>query len=437
MSSPWYASAAFRTVALWSAGLFIVGFGIDSIFIRDNDFQWHREVGRVFLAADEVLVPASACWYPLGRRMMDAALVALPYRVSRAAVYVLSLACFAAAIRCWRRMSGTAAPDEPATSFAAAALSLVFLAPHLSRDLQECGLQLLLLAVLTAAGYALWLGQPIRAGFWLALGITYKTTPILFVPVLLWKRQWRATAATVAFVVALNLLPALYLGWDLTLRAHRTSWEHFQAAATLPDIAENGVEPPNPRNLGLMSLFSRYLQTYPAEHPLYVQHWAFAQFGNLDHDTARLAARCGMLLLGALVAWRLWGTWTVRSPNLPAQWAAICVFAALLSPLCWRQHLVLVWPALFLLVGSLLGRPLASMASRWAWILMSASVVLLWAPQNEVIGSEWTTILLASKLDTVIFLIWALVLLRRCGPTVGAPEATAPAPLEAAWSRAA
>jgi hypothetical protein len=421
MSATWYTSARFRTLALWSIGLFVVGFGIDSVFIRDNDFLWHYDLGQAFLKANDETLQAGGMWYPLGRRMMNAALVAVPYRLARALVYVLSLVLFAIAIRQWQRMADASERRGPATCFAAAALSLVFLMPHLSRDLQECGLQLILLAILTAAGYALWSGQSIRAGFWLALGITYKTTPLLFLPLLVWKRQWRAAAATVVFVIAMNLLPALYLGWDLTVRAHGESWAYFQKSAHIENIAENGIEEPNPRNQALMSLFARFLQSYPPDHSLVIDHPAFLQFGDLDHATARTAAKMGLLLLGGYVAWRLWGRWTAYPRDLPAQWAAVCVFAALLSPICWRQHLVLVWPALFLLVHTVLGS-----ASRWKWALLGGTIVLLWAPQNEIIGSVWTSVLMAYKLDTLIFLIWALALLHR--PPAAAGESAALAP---------
>jgi alpha-1,2-mannosyltransferase len=408
MSGQWYTSPRFRAVALWLAAISVVGFGIDAIFLRDNDFLWHCDVGRAFLRADNVTLAAGASWYPLGRRMMDVMLVAVPYRLSRAIVYLLSLAFLGVAMQLWRRMANAEERLDPARAFAAGALSLVFLAPHLQRDLQECGLQIILLAMLSAAAYALWMGRSIWAGFWLALAVSYKTTPALFLPVLLWKRQWRAAMASVVFIVILNVSPALYLGWDLTTRAYRQSWDFFQYSGRLEDIAENGIELPNPRNQSLMSFFARYLQSYPPEHSLYLDHPAFLQFGHLDHATARAVAKGCMLLLVGFIAWRLWGRWSERSPHLLAEWSAVCVLAALVSPMCWRQHLVLALPALYLLIWSLLSRP---GNARAGWALLGGSVFVLWAPQSEVIGSLWASVLMAYKPDTVIFVAWAVVLL--------------------------
>ncbi len=99
-------SPRFRTAVLWLAGLFVVGFGIDAVFIRDNDFEWHCNVGRAFLRADDSTLQAGASWYPLGRRMLDVVLLVPPYRLSRAICYVLALGCVAVTIRLWRHMAG-------------------------------------------------------------------------------------------------------------------------------------------------------------------------------------------------------------------------------------------------------------------------------------------------------------------------------------------
>lgn len=428
MSGPWYTSARFRTVALWLAGLCVVGCGIDAVFLRDNDFEWHCSVGRAFLRADDSTLAAGASWYPLGRRMLDVVLLVPPYRVSRAIAYGLAIVCLAVSIRLWRRMAEAQLPVDSATAFAVGTMSLVFLAPHLSRDLQECGLQLFLLAMLSAAAYALWSGRSMWAGFWLALAVTYKTTPALFLPVLLWKRQWRTLATSVVLIVFFNLMPACYLGWDMTVRCYRQSWEYLQASSRLENIADNGIEYPNPRNQALISLFARYLQSYPPDHPLYLDHPAFLQFGDLDHATARLVAKLGTLLLAGFIAWRLWGRWTANARELPAQWSAICVFAAIVSPMCWRQHLVLALPALYLLLWSLMAqrnlqsailsfppaphmRRLGLVGKRLGWLLLGASVFLLWAPQSEVIGNLWASVLMAYKPDTFVFIAWSLVLL--------------------------
>jgi alpha-1,2-mannosyltransferase len=422
-------------VALWLAGLFVVGFGIDAVFFRDNDFEWHCDVGRAFLRANDRTVRSGASWYPLGRRMLDVILLVPPYRVSRALFYVLALASLAATIRLWRRMTDAQRPLDSASAFAVGTLSLVFLLPHIQRDLQECGLQLFLLAMLSAAAYALWSGRSIGAAFWLALAVTYKTTPVLFLPVLLWKRQWRACAASVVFIVIFNTVPALYLGPELTLRCYQKSWDYLQTSAHLEDIADNGIELPNPRNQSLTSLFARYLQTYPPEHSLYLEHPAFLQFGALDHATARAVARWCTLALAGFIAWRLWGRWSTRAPDLPVQWSAVCVFAALVSPMCWRQHLVLVLPALYLLVWSLLSRP---GHAQFGWLLLGTSVFALWAPQSEIIGSLLASVLMAYKPDTVVFIAWALVLLHwRRGLAVCQPHSTLPLLPEIERARAA
>jgi hypothetical protein len=55
----------------------------------------------------------------------------------------------------------------------------------------------------------IWLGSLV-----LALGIDIKLLPIVFVPYLLYRGQWRAVVCTLGFVVVLMFLPGLFIGWE-------------------------------------------------------------------------------------------------------------------------------------------------------------------------------------------------------------------------------
>jgi hypothetical protein len=183
----------------------------------------------------------------------------------------------------------------------------------------------------------------------------------------------------IAFAIALNLLPALYLGWDLTIRAHERTYAFLQRTSALEDIAENGMEVPKLNNQSLIATFARYIQSYPPGHPMCFEHPAFFQYGNLDKATAKKVA----------------------------QWTAVCIFAALISPVCWRHHLVLAWPSLFLFFRGLLNNP---NASRWVKIVFAVSLLILWLPQSWLHGPI-STVILAAKPDTFVFLSLAFILL--------------------------
>ena len=134
-------------------------------------------------------------------------------------------------------------------------MSLIIISPFLLRDFDECGLQIFLLLVLSAAGFAFARREPVIAGVLLAAGATYKATPLLFLPLLLWKREWKGAAAMVVSTLALNvLLPVAYLGWSQTLAENR-NW--IAVSTRILSDSEGAYpssqtfEPPKVQNLGL------------------------------------------------------------------------------------------------------------------------------------------------------------------------------------------
>src|SRR5262249_21197301 len=148
-------------------------------------------------------------------------------------------------------------------------LAFLLLAPWVVRDFDECGLQILLLFFLTMAARAIWRGAPIQAGAWLGLAVAYKLTPLLFVPLLLWKRRFLVAAADIGFIVVFNLaLPALAWGPAVAIDALVRHVELGLRIATLEDPSDNGIQPPTWRSQSLSLTIARFLETYPPGHPL-------------------------------------------------------------------------------------------------------------------------------------------------------------------------
>lgn len=399
----WYASPRFRTVAVVAGIVFVAAHAVVAVAFRDTDFFWHVGLGNAFLAGEPFTYGGD--WYPLSRTMFDALPALLPYRLSRALFFLLGVASLGLSVVLWNRMADAGRKLDPGAAFAAAVFSLLFVAPYISRDFQECGLQLLLLGMLSVAGYALWRGKDIAAGAALGAAIAYKFTPIICLPLLVWKGRWRAALWTALAVVFLNVLPAVYLGVDGTVDAHRRWVDRFQKVSRVEDIAENGVEPPKVQNQSLMAAMARYLQTYPEGHPLRLEHPAFVQFGALDHAAARIAAKGFLLTLAAFIAWRVRGRWTDAADNIAPQWACACALCALISPMCWRHHLVLVWPAMFMLVHSVLGRG----GVRRYWIALAAMLVCIVLPQRELFGRDGVMVVMSYRPDTIAALGCALL----------------------------
>ena len=154
-------------------------------------------------------------------------------------------------------------------------LTLLVLLPFIIRDLDECGLQIILLLLCSLAAAAFQRRRMVLSGFWLAAAATYKATPLLFLPFLLWKRQWKAAGCMVFFIAALNLLPATYLGWEKTLAENRHWFTYtLSVARDTPDAYPSVPrwETPKHQNLSLSATFARLVETYPPGHPLFIDH---------------------------------------------------------------------------------------------------------------------------------------------------------------------
>lgn len=419
MTEHWYTSDRFRASALTFLAIALVAQAFP-LFQRENDYVWHTNVGGQFLIGEPYGMGGE--WYPVSRMMFNAIPALFSRVVGKGLVALLALASLIYCFRAFTEMTRDQASWEPRRNFAACIFAFVAMSPFINRDLDDAGLQLLLLGLLSLAGVALWRGQAWAAGFWLGTGVAYKFTPILFLPVLLWKRQWRAAIVMVVVTVGWGLVPAVFVGWDKTVACQQLWWTRMVHCTKIEDIAENGVEPPSSSNQGLMAALARYLRTYPEGHPLHLVHPLSLSFGDFDQDTARTLAKGATLALGLAIAWGMRRSWTTRDPRLPYEWAVVCIFTALMSPMCWRQHLVLGVPAGFLLWRALLAGPTVSRARLCLALGLAAAVLF---PQRELWGREFTEVFFFYKLDTLALLGYTALMFR----LASAAAATAPGEL--------
>ena len=81
----------------------------------------------------------------------------------------------------------------------------------------------------------------------------------------------------------------------------------------------------------------------------------------LDSQSAYFVVRGILLALACALAYQFRRPWWEEpgAGRLAPEWAVVCLLSALLAPICWKQHLVLALPALFLVVRSslVLDRP--------------------------------------------------------------------------------
>lgn len=401
---PWYTTRAFQTWALLGMVGALAVTGYLAIFVRHNDFLYHRRFGEEFLAGHPY--ERGCIHYLASRGMLNALTAFLPYRLDRALHLLAAIAALVMTLAWWNDLAGLRQPLGRRLAVAAALFSLSLAGAYVQRDLDECGLQLFLLFFVTAAARALSLGQSLRCGAWLGLAVAYKITPLLFFPYLLWKRAWRAAAWMAVFTVLWNLAPALYLGWDTTLACHR-QWFAFMARnLAIQDPAQNGVESPHHVNQSLPLAIARALQTYPPGHPLAIAHPWFLQFGNLDAQAAKRGVQCVLLLIAALLAWRFRASW--RAGDWTAEWATVTALCALLSPLCWLQHLVLILPCIFL---GWRARLAGAALPRWQPAVMVLFALIALLVHRELMTRDLYEVMVSYKLHTLAALLAILIVL--------------------------
>jgi hypothetical protein len=397
-----------------------------------GDVDLHYHLGRAILGGDFLRTGQKwpAGWhyqrsmisntrYLLGRQLVSAAVASLPPRAARGVYYFAAVVLSAGTWLCWRRLAQ--APERTdkseSASVAAALAAAGLLLPWLLRDLDECGLQLILLFFLSAAAVALATGRSAMTGFWLGLAITWKTVPILFVPLLLWKRRFREAIWTLVFAAFFNgLFPLVVLGPSRTTEYYACALAVRLQKPAADDPSLDVEVDPKPQNQSLQMAMVRFLVRYPPGHPYFKEvrflpaHPLFFQPGNLSPATARRISLVALALLAGLLAWRLrhkWGEGSAQA-DLPAEWAAVIALAALLSPVCWLQHLVLLWPAAFLI----LRRTFTVRPHRSPWVAIGFVALCILVLQRGVLHYELSIVALSYHLPTLAALVLlALVLL--------------------------
>src|SRR4051794_12712870 len=139
-------------------------------------------------------------------------------------------------------------------SWAQAAVVLLCMRPVLG-DLHHANNNLIILALIVGTIAAWRRGYDVLAGMMLALAITYKVTPALFVPYFMYKKSWRTVVATFLGIgIFLLVVPSLILGPAYNAEC-LASWYR----RILSPFVENGVTTVQEVNQSMVGVISRLL----------------------------------------------------------------------------------------------------------------------------------------------------------------------------------
>lgn len=417
---PWYLQPWLQRLGLAALVIVLIVEGIICTTMERNDFTTHLALGQQFVKGQPYRGPSG---YLLPRLAWNGMLAQLPPLASRLFVYLLALLAWGATFYAWKRLSLAAQGVSPVDaarpaartaiktySIGAMLLAVFAFLTYFARDADEAGLQAIVVGMLSLAALALYQRQSVTCGMWIALATAFKTTPLLFVPYLIWKREWKAAASAVVCLVALNLLPAAYLGWEGMLAAHGKWYRLAASELAAGNPYETQFEPGKVQNIGLKPAICRYLMTFPPGHSLHIEHPAFVQFGQLSLDQVKPIIHGVLGLLALSLAWRFRRRFThlgddLNDPSRAAiapEWAAVGLLSALLSPQCWKQHLVIALPSMFLVIHFVLPQwrrfPLRTCGVFLVWLLAAGI-------PRPLLGRELAVVLVSYRLDTLAMLL--------------------------------
>lgn len=204
-------------------------------------------------------------------------------------------------------------------------------------DLSHGNVNLLILFLVVAALYLFRHSRDFLAGLVLALAITCKVTPALFVPYFLWKRARRTLLGCAAgLVLFFGLIPGSVLGFEHTATITR-SWIDKMI---LPFTVHGEVTTEH-HNQSLVGLVYRLTTTSPSFYDEDDQPVAYHNLVSWSPESARLLVKVLGLGFLALLFWSSRADLLPRTQTrLAAEYALVILGMLLFSERTWKHHCV-------------------------------------------------------------------------------------------------
>ena len=379
-----------------------------------RDFDVHREVGRRFLAGEYLYAGGLCHPYMPSAALYFAPLALFDREIGLALRYTTAVACLCLTFFLLYRMVRDWSEVTPREGLWISAITLLLAFQFILQDLDDGGPHLILLAILTAGVYSVWQGREKLGAMWFGLATALKVAPMLFLPFFLWKRQWRLAAYTAIASMCWIILPMIWMGpeswWN-----HQREWAQVAAGSFVGQ--ETPITIQNEQRIGNQSLkqaLMRYLVTFPEDHPLRRDDPGYVPVLNLHLPTAKVVIIAVMLSLLVSFCWYTRRPYKGRGdPAWLRESSAVMIFALLLSPVTWVQHLVWLVPALYLIVVD--ARSNKSLVNP-ATIALGVYVILAVILNYELLGKQNFALLMRYHPYTVAMLLVLAMLMFNAKP---------------------
>jgi hypothetical protein len=203
-------------------------------------------------------------------------------------------------------------------------------------DLHHGNNNLVILFLVVTALQAWRKGYDVLAGLLLALSISYKVTPALFVPYFLYKRSWRTViAAGLGLAIFLVIVPSLVVGPQFNWECLSSWWQHMMSP-----FLNKGEGSPQEPNQSMVGVLTRLLTDTPTGTDRYDVHLDLNLFA-WPHEVVSKVIRGVSLTFVALLAF-FCRTRTDRrtDPRLLGEFALVVLTMLFLSERSWKHHYV-------------------------------------------------------------------------------------------------
>jgi alpha-1,2-mannosyltransferase len=273
-------------------------------------------------------------------------LMTLPPVVGATAWFTIKAGLTAISFLLCFRMAGE--PNERMPAYAEGFIIFLSCRPILS-DLHHGNNNLLILFLIVAMLYAWRKGYDVLAGLLLALAISYKVTPALFLPYFFFKSSWRTLGATMLGLgVFLLIVPSLVLGVQFNAECLAMWWHRI-----LSPYLVHGVTGDQEINQSMVGVLSRLLTAAPISTSRYGHHFKANLVSWDPYLVGLLIKGVSAALVGALFL--LCRTHTKRrdDPRLLGEFALVALTMLFMSERSWKHHYVtLLLPYTYLVYRS-------------------------------------------------------------------------------------
>jgi len=358
-----------------------------------GDFDISMEFGRRFVHGQHLYQGGLHFPYLPAAAMFFSPFSMLPRVLAFLLFYSAAIVCLALVLRMLAAIVCRSHPALRERTREIAAVTLVLAAHYIIRDLDDGGPNLILLALVTGGIYSAWAERDLRAAGFLGAAIAFKATAGIFIPFLIWKRQWRLAASTAAATLLWLALPILRMG-PADWWVHQRQWieSAIGFAAGLNQAAAYYYGAGNSGNQALR----------PA-----VIHLLDGRLG----ISPRIASIAAAVILAAVFGWV---TAQPYADRMGTRWlresSGLLVLAVLLAPIAWIQHLVVAIPALYLISADwFAGEDFGPRAKASMGVYAILALVL----NRSVIGKARYQVLLGYHVQTLCMLLVLGVLMRR------------------------